>query len=284
MTADATPRPPRHTPWTAATLRRYTPFAASSLQSLLQYRSTFLINAVTATTAVGVQIFLWRAVYAGRTGGLPGGFDLPQLTTYVLLAQVLGLLQASRVDEEVAGEVQRGDIAVSLLRPVSYPLARFAAGLPVSLSNAVLVAVPVVFLYALLLPLAAPTWTGVLLFTFSMSLSLVIGFGVNLLVGLAGFVTTNIWGVRVVKDSLVAFFAGQVVPLALMPGPLAAVAHVLPFQGMIDGPLRLLLGRYHGPADAAGILAVQVAWASLLSGLAALAWSRAVRRVEVLGG
>ncbi|MEV7499402.1 ABC-2 family transporter protein [Streptomyces sp. NPDC093018] len=268
----------------APALRRYTPFAASSLQSLLQYRSTFLINALTATTAVGVQVFLWRAVYGGQPGGLPGGYDLPRLTTYVLLAQVLGLMQASRVDEEVSGEVQRGDIAVSLLRPVSYPLSRFATGLPVSLTNATLVAVPVVALYALLLPLTTPTWGGLLLFAFSAALSLVIGFGVNLLVGLAGFVTTNIWGVRVVKDSVVAFFAGQVVPLALMPGPLAAVARVLPFQGMVDGPLRLLLGRYDGAAGAAGILAVQLGWALALCALAALAWRGAVRRVEVLGG
>ncbi|MFF4579742.1 ABC transporter permease [Streptomyces sp. NPDC001389] len=267
-----------------ATLRRYTPFAAASLQGLLQYRSTFLINALTATAAVGVQVFLWRAVSAGREGGLLGGYDLPRLTTYVLMAQVLGLMQANRVDEEVSGEVQRGDIAVSLLRPVSYPLARFAAGLPVSLTNATLVAVPVVLLYALLMPLTAPTWTGALLFACSACLSLVIGFGVNLLVGLAGFVTTNIWGVRIVKDSVVAFFAGQVVPLALLPGPLAAVAHALPFQGMVDSPLRLLLGRYDDPLDAAGILAVQLAWAVALSALAALAWRGAVRRVEVLGG
>ncbi|GJF31030.1 ABC transporter permease [Kitasatospora sp. NE20-6] len=268
----------------AAGLRRYTPFAAGSLQALLQYRSTFLVNAVTATTAVGLQVFLWRAVYAGRTGALPGGYDLPQLTTYVLLAQMLALLQANRVDQEVSEEVRRGDIAVSLLRPVHYPLTRFATGLPVSLANAALVAAPVVALYALLLPLTTPTWAGAVLFAVSAALSLVIGFAVNLLVGLAAFVTTNIWGVRIIKDGVVAFFAGQVVPLALMPGPLAAVAHVLPFQGMVDGPLRLLLGHYTGPAGAAGILAVQATWAALLTGLAALAWRSAVRRLEVLGG
>ncbi|MET7286404.1 ABC-2 family transporter protein [Streptomyces sp. NPDC005573] len=268
----------------ASVSRRYLPFATASLQGLLQYRSTFLMSALTAATAAGVQVFLWRAVYAGSPGGLLGGYDLPRLTTYVLLAQVLGLMQASRVDEEVSGEVQRGDIAVSLLRPVSYPLARFVAGLPVSLTNATLVAVPVVLTYALLLPLTAPSWAGVVLFACSAGLSLIIGFGVNLLVGLVGFVTTNVWGVRIVKDSVVAFFAGQVVPLALLPGPLAALAHVLPFQGMVDSPLRLLLGRYDGPLDAAGILGVQLLWAAVLSALAAFAWSRAVRRVEVLGG
>ena len=124
----------------AVSLRRYGPFATSSLQSLLQYRSTFVVSAVTATTAVGVQVFLWRAVYAGRTGAPPGGYDLAQLTTYVLLAQVMGLLQANRVDEAVSEEVRRGDIAVSLLRPVSYPLTRFAAALPVSATNTALVA------------------------------------------------------------------------------------------------------------------------------------------------
>lgn len=264
--------------------RRYTPFATASLQGLLQYRSMFLISALTAASLAGVQVFLWRAVYAGSAGGLLGGYDLPQLTTYVLLAQVLGLMQANRVDEEVSGEVQRGDIAVSLLRPVSYPLTRFAAGLPVSLTNATLVAVPVVLAYALLMPLAKPSWIGAVLFGCSAALSLVIGFAVNLVVGLAGFVTTNTWGVRIVKDSVVAFFAGQVVPLALLPGPLAALARLLPFQGMVDSPLRLLLGRYDGPLDAVGILAVQVLWAVVLSALSALAWNRAVRRVEVLGG
>lgn len=267
-----------------ASLRRYAPFGVASLQGLLQYRSSFAVSALTAATAVGVQVFLWRAVYEGGDGGPLGGYTSAQLTTYVLLAQVLGLLHASRVDEEVAGEVQRGDIAVSLLRPVSYPLARFAAGLPVSLCNAVLVAVPLVVLYALLLPLTAPTWPRALLFAVSAALSLVIGFGINLLVGLAGFVTTNVWGVRIVKDSVVAFFAGQVVPLSLMPGPLAAVAHALPFQGMVDGPLRLLLGRYDGVSGAAGILAVQLGWAALLTGACTLAWRRAVRRLEVLGG
>lgn len=34
-----------------------------------------------------------------------------------------------------------------------------------------------------------------------------------------------------------------------MPGPLKALAFALPFQGMVDSPLPLLLGRYDGAAD-----------------------------------
>ncbi len=267
-----------------AGLRRYTPFAVGSLQTMLRYRSTFVVNAVTATTAVSLQVFLWRAVYNGDSGSGPGGFDRAGITTYVLLAQVLGLLHANRVDEEVSGEIQRGDIAVSLIRPVSYPLTRFCAGVPVSLVNVALVGGPVVLLYAGLLPLQRPGVGGVLLFTASSLLAMVIAFEVNLLVGLAGFATTNIWGIRIVKDCVVALLAGQVVPISLMPGPLAAAARLLPFAGLVDSPLRLLLGEYRGAGAAAGILAGQAAWTGAMTLLTALAWRRAVRRVEVLGG
>jgi ABC-2 type transport system permease protein len=107
---------------------------------------------------------------------------------------------------------------------------------------------------------------------------------VNLLTGMTGFLTTNTWGVRMVKQSVVSFFAGQLVPIALMPGPLAALARALPFRGMVDGPLTLLLGRYDGLAGAAGVLAQQLAWAAGLCLLCALLWRAALGRLEVLGG
>ncbi|MFI7343498.1 ABC transporter permease [Streptomyces sp. NPDC050085] len=267
------------------TLRAYVPFATGGLQSLLQYRSMFVITGVTAAAGAAVTVFLWRAVYgdAPADGG-PGGFTLAGITTYLLVAQVLQVLHTNRVDDEVAAEVYRGDVAVMLVRPVSYPLVRFFACLPVVAANAVLVAVPVLVLFALLVPLTVPRPGDVALFALSAVLSVLIAFCVNLLTGMTGFVTTNTWGVRMVKQSVVAFFAGQLVPIALMPGPLAALAYALPFRGMVDGPLTLLLGRYDGAAGAVEVLAQQVGWVTGLGVLCALLWRAALGRLEVLGG
>ncbi|MDT0611123.1 ABC transporter permease [Streptomyces lancefieldiae] len=267
-----------------ARLRRYTPFATSGLQSLLQYRSMFVMTAVTAAAGAAVTVFLWRAVYAGTPGRGPGGFTVEGITTYLLVAQILQVLHTNRVDDEVAAEVYRGDVAVMLVRPVSYPVMRFFACLPVVGANAVLVGLPVLGLFALLVPLSAPRPADLLLFAVSTALSVLLAFCVNLLTGMTGFLTTNTWGVRMVKQSVVAFFAGQLVPIALMPGPLAALAKALPFRGMVDGPLTLLLGRYDGWTDAAGLLAQQVAWAAGLSLLCAALWRAALSRLEVLGG
>ncbi|GGZ14905.1 daunorubicin ABC transporter permease [Streptomyces olivaceoviridis] len=277
---EGTPRPSP-----AARVRHYLPFATGGLQSLLRYRSTFVTTGVTAAAGAAVTVFLWRAVYAGSPpGGGPGGFTPEGITTYLLMAQVLQVLHANRVDDEVAAEVYRGDVAVMLVRPVSYPVVRFFACLPVVAANAVLVGVPVLALFALIVPLTVPRPVDVALFLVSTALSVLLAFLVNLLTGMTGFVTTNTWGVRMVKQSVVAFFAGQLVPLALMPGPLAAVASALPFRGMVDGPLTLLLGRYDGVAGAADVLARQIGWAAGLTLLGAVLWRASLSRLEVLGG
>ena len=103
--------------------------------------------------------------------------------------------------------------------------------------------------------------------------------GVDLLVGLAGS-SPPTSGHPHRQGQRVAFFAGQYVPLALMPGR-SPPSPVPSLPGMIDSPLRLLLGRYDRPLDAIGILAVQLVWAGVLSALAALAWHPAAPQVEV---
>ena len=269
----------------SARARHYLPFATGGLQSLLQYRSTFVTTGVTAAAGAAVTVFLWRAVYAGSPpGGGPGGFTTQSITTYLLMAQVLQILHANRVDDEVAAEVYRGDIAVMLVRPVSYPLVRFFACLPVVAANAFLVGAPLLGLFALVVPLTVPRPVNVPLFLVSTVFSVLLAFLVNLLTGMTGFITTNTWGVRMVKQSVVAFFAGQMVPLALMPKPLAALASALPFRSMVDGPLTLLLGRYHGPAGAAEVLARQIGWVAALALVSAVLWRASLSRLEVLGG
>ncbi|GAB3079015.1 ABC transporter permease [Micromonospora schwarzwaldensis] len=262
--------------------RKYLPLAQAGVHAVLQYRATLLLQAVTAATATALHVFLWRAVYAEASR--PPDIPLNSLTTYLVLAQVLALLHANRVDEMVAGEVYRGTIAVALLRPANYALTCLVANLPAAIIAAALAGGPVLSLFAVLTPLDRPTVPNLLLFTVAATLSVLLAFEVNFLVGLATFVTTNSWGIRMIKNGVVAFLAGQVVPLGLLPAGIAQVVRLLPFQGLIDGPLRLLLGTYRDAAGAAAILGVQAIWVLVLLGLSVLAWRGARRRIEVIGG
>ncbi|MFC4030773.1 ABC transporter permease [Streptomyces polygonati] len=264
--------------------RRYLPMASASLHTLLQYRISLLTGVSSTAVSTTVQLFLWRAIYAGAPGRTLGGMTRDQMATYILVSNLLVMLLANRVEDEVSGEIYRGDIAVNLVRPLSYPLLRFFACLPVVGTNAVLAGLPLAALLVAVPGLAGPGPADAALFVAAAVFSVLIGFAVNFLVGMTGFVTVNTWGIRYVKGSVVAFFSGQVVPIALMPAGLAAVARALPFQSMVGAPARLFLGQYDDRRDALWILGQQALWAVALLALSALLWRRAVGRLEVLGG
>jgi ABC-2 type transport system permease protein len=263
---------------------RYVPLVVSRLQTYLRYRTALAMTAVAGLIGISLQVYLWRAVSGGSAGGRVAGFDGTELTTYVLAAQLLALVHRNRVDEEIAEDIYTGSIVAALVRPVGYPASRFAAALPVVGVNALFVAGPLLVVFVALVPLRAPTPAHLLLFLGGVALSVVIAFAVNLLTGFAAVLTRNSWGLRNAKGGLVAFLSGQVIPIGLMPAALASVCEALPFQGMVSAPVRLLLGRYAGPAELAGILARQLFWAVALLGLAALVWRSVRRRLEVVGG
>ncbi|MCI4042781.1 ABC-2 family transporter protein [Streptomyces sp. TRM75563] len=269
---------------TSGTLRRYVPFATSSLQASLQYRADLLVSLLTTSVSTAVVVFLWRAVIGQHPDGALGGFSVAGITTYLLAAQLLTLMHNSKAGEDTSQEIVGGDIAVSLVRPVSYPVSRVFMALPTALTNLVLVGLPLVAIFALLFPMSAPSPLGLALFVLAAVPSVVIAFSVQLLVGMSALITTNTWGVGMVVNSLIVFLSGALVPLDLLPRPIEAIASFLPFQSMVYGPVQLLMERYDGFGEAAQIMLRQGVWAVVMVLVGALVWRTALRRIEVLGG
>jgi len=79
------------------------------------------------------------------------------------------------------------------------------------------------------------------------------------------------------------FFGGVILPIALFPHRLEALARALPFASIAQLPLEIYLGKHQG-ADALSTLALQAAWAAalLLGGRALL--GAVMRKLVVQGG
>lgn len=179
---------------TSGTLRRYIPFATSSLQASMQYRADLLVSLLTTSVSTAVVVFLWRAVITQQPDDALGGFTVAGITTYLLAAQLLTLMHNSKAGEDTSQEIVGGDIAVSLVRPVSYPVSRVFMALPTALTNLVLVGLPLTAVFALLFPMSAPSPLGLALFVLAAIPSVVIAFSIQLLVGMSALITTNTWG------------------------------------------------------------------------------------------
>jgi ABC-2 type transport system permease protein len=77
-------------------------------------------------------------------------------------------------------------------------------------------------------------------------------------------------------------FAGQIAPIALMPGILQAVCYGLPFYYMLGAPTEILRGEVT-PRQGLVLLVVQAAWLLLCWGAFRFLWRRGLSRYSAVG-
>src|SRR5262245_54663874 len=96
-------------------------FARIAFADLLAYRLRYVVGVANYVIYMGVQYFLWAAVYASRPEGEAsiGGYDLRSLVTYFAVGWIARVAYYNNIDRELADRVSQGDIAIDLLRPVS---------------------------------------------------------------------------------------------------------------------------------------------------------------------
>ena len=97
------------------------------------------------------------------------------------------------------------------------------------------------------------------------------------------FFTSYIFGLLMVKEALLSFLTGQLIPLSFFPPVIQQIFDYLPFSSMIYTPVMIYLGKYSGN-ELIFVLARQGIWVILLYGIGSIIWSRVVKRLVVLGG
>lgn len=208
-----------------------------------------------------------------------GGLDFTFMVAYIVLVQVVrNLTRPPDLARELAQEIQEGGIAVHLARPYSLHLYFLAESLGAAAWRVVWVVLPLLLVaLALRLPLASPAQVG--LFVASLPLALVTDLSIEVTLGLAAAWLRQNEGLIQFRNFLQNFFSGALVPLALFPPPLRALAHWLPFRSIVDVPLGLYLG-YLGPES----LMIQAAWALGLWLFSLYLLVRAQKQLTILGG
>jgi len=260
---------------------RYLACARMQFATVLTYRTDYLMTAVLLLAQVYLLRVVWTSVYADRD--VANGIDVHTVIAYATLATVQYTLFSPWRFSQIPQRVREGKVAMDLLRPVGFCGQMLAAQVGGTAATApfLLLALP----FALLIggATAPPTTGAAVAYAVSLALAYAISQLLALLVGMVAFWTVENTGIFMIYRVVAQFLSGALVPLWFMPGPLRAVAQVLPFQATAYTPTATYLGQIHG-SGLATALGVQVLWVGLLSALARLVWSRAVHRVVVQGG
>src|SRR5699024_244549 len=220
----------------------------------------------------------------GTAGGELGGYTMLQAATYVWLGQALLAPIEAFGTREVSERVHQGDIAVDLLRPVDLLTLHYAQKLGRSAFLLMARGVPPLAVGALVTGLALPEQPlSYLLGALSLLLAITVAFLADMMVNLAAFWLVETRGLTVVYTATMNLLSGFLIPIVWFPDWLLAIARATPFPSMIQTPIDTLSGRVP-PADALGLIGVQLGWTALLA-VGGWAMLRAgTRSLEVQGG
>ena len=257
----------------------------SGFRRYATYRQATIAGSFTNIVFGFLRCYVLLAVAKGAIGGRPAGYDPTQLATYVWVGQGLLTVVGLWGWTDLSDRIRSGDVAADLLRPVHPVISYLAPDLGRAAHGVLTRFLPPLIVGAIVFPLYAPgRWFTVPLFTLSILLAVLGGFGCRYLVNATGYWLHDARGPLILWTLSSGVLTGLYFPLRLLPDSLAVTLWVAtPLPGLMQTPLDVLVER-DPPGLQIGLVLLQAVWAAVVLALCAVVQRRAERRLVIQGG
>lgn len=263
-------------------MRLYVEVAKRAFARQTTYRAANLAGLATNSFFGILRTYLFIGLYGSRE--VEAGWSLADAILFVWIGQALITPIYMWVDSEISETIRSGDVVSDLSKPFDYYGFWLARDAGRALFGMVFRFLPTLAIGLLLfdvdLPVDPVRW---LAFGCSVALAVWISFGLRFLVNISSFWLLDFRGVAIMLMFATTFFSGFLVPLNFWPQVAQDVVVWLPWAGMIQAPMDVVLGKVRG-ADLLGVLLFQVVWAVCLMLIGRALLALAVRRVVTQGG
>jgi ABC-2 type transport system permease protein len=268
-----------------STIAKYASVFNIGLQNTFVYRWNYFLRALFGLIPLAGTVFLWRAVFNERGGGLHG-YDYSSMIYYFLLVILVSSFVVPTEDEwQIAADIREGQINALLTKPMSYLAYRFSIFLSGRLVYAFVTLPPiaVIFFYFrehIVLPDDPLVY---LLTAVSILMAAFIQFFITYSLAMFAFWILEITTIVFIVYSFEYFLGGQMFPIDIMPAQIQVVMKWLPFYYELFCPVAIFLGRLQG-ADLVQALMIQAGWVLVAWASAKAMWRRGLGHYQAVGG
>lgn len=248
----------------------------------LTYRLNFVMWRVRVILQFLTTYLLWAAILS--SGKAIGSYNQNLMLGYVLGAWLLGTIVFSNRTQEIAEEINQGNLSNSLLKPFNYFFYWFFKDLGDKAMNIAFLSLELTILSLILKP---PIFIQhniilILLTLFSLIAAILLYFFINILLSFIAFWSPETWAPRFVFYTIIGFTAGEIFPLDILPKEVFSKLIYAPSTYLIYFPLKIYLGEVNYQQIFSGLL-IASAWVVLFYLAVKLIWNHGLKLYTAQG-
>lgn len=263
-------------------MRKYLDYMCIGIKEHLAYRSSIWATFLSRIIYLYMQFCLWNALFSSQTtANLAMGRE--DTLRYVIVATIISTFIECDAVQWINSQIQSGDIAVQLIRPISFNAMVFARHVGKSAVRLLLYGIPLAALSALFFRMPLAVCPQLPFALCSIVIAYLIQFLYSLILGLMAFWLIVTWPLNMLLGAIYKLLSGSWIPAAMFPDALRKLNAFLPFRAIYEIPVSIITVPMDGK-DIAGKLAVQVFWLAFLFGLMKLTWKTGTKKLVVQGG
>jgi ABC-2 type transport system permease protein len=262
-------------------LHFYFEVARTAYRSQLIYRWANLAG-LCANVFFGI-IFCSIMIALYHVRPVTAGYNLRDVLSYIWVAQALIMVVLPFNWQDLMLTIRTGEVVSDLSKPCDFFLYWCSRELGRAVYYFVFRALPTYVVGALIFGLEYANWSIWLLFLLTLMLGTLSGVVYRVFLNLCAFWMLEARAVIALGTTLAQFFTGNYLPVAFFPAWLVLLANWLPFNGMINQPAQVFLGKLSGSALLFGLV-LQLGWLLVLVMIVRFITAVATWRVVVQGG
>lgn len=263
-------------------MRKYADLAIIGIKEHTAYLNSVWANFLAKIVYLYMQFALWNALFASNTGSnIPLSHD--DTIKYIIVATILSTFMECDVIAWINNQIQSGDVANQLIRPIDYKYMIFAKHLGTSVARFVIYTLPLGILVAVFYHGELICKEQLVYGFISILLAYVIQFLYSLIIGLMAFWLIVTWPLNMLLAAIYKLLSGSWIPTAMFPELLTKINMFLPFRAIYAIPVTIITTPMSSKSICENI-SVQLVWVAVLLLVSEAVWIVGKKKLVVQGG